>query len=232
MTIYTDKRLLRTGLIGGTFSRHSGNMREVACQNAALAELGVQTEHILHFHQTHSNTILSISSAQAAQALLAAPLQDADAWVFSPCISGWGAAIVTADCVPVFLWDDTGSYAALAHCGWRGVVKGLAQKAAQALLTQNPHLRLNAWLGPHIQACCFEVQEDVAAQFPANCVLRKKDKIYVDLNIEIKRQLTQAGIAAEKIQTPYYCTCGDKENFFSWRRDHEKNMLLSFLYKP
>ena len=36
MTIYTDKRLLRTGLIGGTFSRHSGNMREVACQNAAL----------------------------------------------------------------------------------------------------------------------------------------------------------------------------------------------------
>ena len=128
--------------------------------------------------------------------------------------------------------DDTGSYAALAHCGWRGVVKGLAQKAAQALLTQNPHLRLNAWLGPHIQACCFEVQEDVAAQFPANCVLRKKDKIYVDLNIEIKRQLTQAGVAAEKIQTPYYCTCGDKENFFSWRRDHEKNMLLSFLYKP
>ncbi len=232
MKIYTDQRLLRTGLVGGTISRHSGNMRELACQQIAFDKLGIAPDHILHFHQVHSDTIIPIASTQQAQKYLSAALADADAWMFSPCIAGWGAAIVTADCVPLFVWDDTGTYAALAHCGWRGVVKGLPEKTARALLTLNPKLHLNAWLGPHIQACCFEVQEDVAAQFPPGCIIRHENKIFIDLNIEIKRQLTEAGIPAKRIQAPYYCTCTDKENFFSWRRDHEKNLLLSFLYKP
>lgn len=232
MTIYTDKRLLRAGLIGGTFSRHKGNMRDLSSQEAALNELGVNADHILHFHQTHSDTIIPITTLQEAKNRLSSPLADADAWLFAPSLTGWGAAIVTADCVPLFLWDDTGTYMALAHCGWRGVVKGLPFKTAQALLSKTPRLHLNAWLGPHIQACCFEVQEDVAKQFPSECIIRQKDKIFVDLNAEIKRQLVQAGLNREDIQTPYYCTCGDKKNFFSWRRDHEKNMLLSFLYKP
>ena len=155
MTIYTDKRLLRTGLIGGTFSRHSGNMREVACQNAALAELGVQTEHILHFHQTHSDTLLSISSAQAAQAVLAAPLQDADAWVFSPCISGWGAAIVTADCVPVFLWDDTGSYAVLMPLWLARRSKRLGAKGRPSLTHPKPALAVKCVAGAAYSSLLF-----------------------------------------------------------------------------
>ncbi len=232
MKIFTDKRLLTCGLIGGTLSRHSGNMREVENQESVYKKLGLDPAHILHFHQTHSDTIISVSCAKEAQTCAANPLQDADAWLLSPMPAGWGAAIVTADCVPLFLWDNTGTYAALAHCGWRGVVQGLAGKTAQALRQKAPHAPLNAWLGPHIQACCFEVQEDVANRFPAACVTRKNGKIWVDLNIEIKRQLTAAGVPAPNIHAPYYCTCGDKENFFSWRRDHQKNLLLSFIYKP
>ena len=232
MKIYTDKRLLSCGLIGGTLSRHSGNMREISHQIPIYKKLGLNPERILHFHQIHSDKIILISSPQNAQEFLQKPLQDADAWLLAPFPAGWGAAIVTADCIPLFLWDDTGSYAALAHCGWRGVVQGLAGKATRELLQTAPHLNLNAWLGPHIQACCFEVQEDVAKQFSPGCVIRKSEKIFVDLNLEIQRQLTQAGVPPQNIQMPYYCTCGDKENFFSWRRDHEKNLLLSFLYKP
>lgn len=232
MNIYTDKRLLRAGLIGGTLSRHSGNMRELANQAVILKELDIDPTRLLHFHQTHSDTIITIDSFQKAQKHADAPIPDADGWVFSTFPTGWGATIVTADCVPLFLWDDTGTYAALAHCGWRGVVKGLARKTAQALLTHNSKIHLSAWLGPHIQSCCFEVQEDVATQFSPDCIIYGNGKIFVDLNVEIKRQLTQAGICEKDIQTPYYCTCGDKENFFSWRRDHKKNLLLSFIYKP
>ncbi len=232
MKIYTDKRLLACGLIGGTLSRHSGNMREITNQETVYKELGLNPAHILHFHQTHSDTIISISSAKDAQKCVAQPLQDADAWLLAPLPTGWGAAIITADCVPLFLWDNSGKYAALAHCGWRGVVQGLAEKTARELLKKAPHAQLNAWLGPHIQACCFEVQEDVAKQFPADCLIRKNNKILVDLNLEIKQQLTAAGVPAQNIHAPYYCTCGDHENFFSWRRDHEKNLLLSFIYKP
>ncbi len=232
MKIFTDARLLRTGLIGGTLSRHSGNMRELANQESAFKELGLNFTHILHLHQMHSNTLVPVSSTNEAQSLTQSPLLDADAWLLSPVPAGWGAAIVTADCVPLFLWDDTATHIALAHCGWRGVVQGLPGKTARALLQIAPQAHLNAWLGPHIQACCFEVKEDVAAQFPASCVIRKNGKIFIDLNTEIKRQLTQAGVSASRIQAPHYCTYGDAENFFSWRREHQKNLLLSFIYKP
>lgn len=232
MKIFTDKRLLACGLIGGTLSRHSGNMREIANQETVYKELGIDPARMLHFHQVHSDKMVSICSAQDAQTCAQKPLQDADAWLLAPFPTGWGAAIVTADCVPLFLWDNLGTYAALAHCGWRGVMAGLPGKTARELLQQTPYARLNVWLGPHIQACCFEVQEDVAAQFPAGCAVRKDGKIFVDLNTEIKHQLVQAGVDAQNIHAPYYCTCGDEKNFFSWRRDHQKNLLLSFIYKP
>lgn len=232
MKIYTDKRLLSGGLIGGTLTRHSGNMREPANQETAFNNLGIDPARVLHFHQIHSDKIISISSAKEAQTYTHHPVQDADGWLLAPFPTGWGAAIVTADCVPLFLWDATGTYAALAHCGWRGVAQGLPGKMAHELLKKAPQTPLHAWLGPHIQACCFEVQEDVAAQFPADCIIRKDGKILVDLTAEIKRQLVQTAVAAKNIHAPYYCTCGDKENFFSWRRDHEKNLLLSFIYKP
>ncbi len=232
MKIYTNKRMLAAGLVGGTLSRHSGNMRDAVNQAPIFKELGIDPKRVLHFHQVHGNTIVPISSGEQAQTIADQPLQNADAWVFSPLPAQWGAAIITADCVPVFLWDSTGQYAALAHCGWRGVVKQLAKKCVQTLLQQNPSLQLNAWLGPHIQACCFEVQEDVANQFAPDCISTKNGKMFVNLNTELIRQLTAAGVPAVHIHTPYYCTCGDKENFFSWRRDHEKNLLLSFIYKP
>lgn len=232
MKILTDKRLLRAGLIGGTLTRHSGNMREITNQEVAFQKLGISPARMLHFHQVHSDKLITISNASDAQHCAEKPLQNADAWLLMPFPAGWGAAIVTADCVPLFLWDNSGTYAALAHCGWRGVVAGLPGKTVRELLKKAPHAQLNAWLGPHIQACCFEVQKDVAAQFSPASIVHKNNKIFVDLNTEIKRQLVQAGVSAHNIHAPSYCTCGDKENFFSWRRDHEKNLLLSFIYKP
>lgn len=232
MKIYTDKRLLSCGWVGGTCSRHSGNMRDVSAQDSVYQNLNINPQHILHLHQVHGDTIISVPSLQAAQAQVSAPLADADAWLLAPMPAGWGVAILTADCVPLFLWTQDGTGAALAHCGWRGVVQGLAGKTARALLQTSPRSSLQAWLGPHIQACCFEVQEDVAGQFAPDCIIHKNGKLFVDLNVEIKRQLVQAGIAPGDIHAPYYCTCGDKENFFSWRRDHQKNLLLSFIYKP
>ena len=228
--IYTDNRLLRAGLVGGTLSRHHGDMRQIENQQAAYETLHIPPEKILHFHQTHSDTIIPIGSADDAARFRAAPEQDADAWLFTT--SGWGAAIQTADCVPLFLFDGQGRAFALAHCGGRGVVKRLPFQVARALQDTGLCHDIFAWLGPHIQVCCFEVQADVAAQFAPSSLHRKDGKIFVNLNLEIISQLTEAGLHAAHIKTPYYCTCGDEKNFFSWRRDHVRQNLLSFIYKP
>ena len=228
--IYTDPRLLSAELVGGTVSRHEGNMRATEAQTPVYEKLGVPPARMLHFRQTHSTRIITINSPDEAQQFQRRPTQEADAWVFTT--AGWGAAILTADCVPLLLWAQDGSAFALAHCGWRGVVNKLPLLTAQALQQKTADRPLYAWLGPHIQSCCFEVQNDVAEQFsPAN-VLHKDGKLFVDLTCEIRRQLYQTGLKPEAIASPYYCTCGDKANFFSWRRDHLKENLLSFIYKP
>ena len=41
MKIYADKRMLAVGLVGGTLSRHNGNMRELNNQTAVYQELGI-----------------------------------------------------------------------------------------------------------------------------------------------------------------------------------------------
>ena len=229
MTIFADNRMLAAGLIGGTLSRHSGEMKEISAQNAVYKQLDVPCEKILHFHQTHSDTLLCVSQPQTAFSLQH-HLPNADAWLFST--EGWGGAILTADCVPLFLWDEKADVFALAHCGWRGVVQKLPFKTAAALYQAGAKGNVQAWLGPHIQDCCFEVQENVATQFSPQSVRKKNGKILVNLNIEIIQQLQAAGIDPLQVKTPYYCTCCDKENFFSWRRDHVRAHLLSFIYKP
>ena len=230
MNIYADNRMLSLGLVGGTVSRHAGNMRELPHQAAVYGQLNVPEKQMLHFHQTHSDRIIRIASDADALAFQNLPEQEADAWVLS--CGGWGAAVLTADCVPLFLWVETARVFALAHCGWRGVVKQLPYKTALAMKDAGAQGAICGWLGPHIQSCCFEVQEDTASQFSAQSVVRKEGKIFVNLNTEIILQLQLAGLTAGDIKSPYYCTCGDKEYFFSWRRDRVKDSLLSFVYKP
>ena len=230
MSIYTDNRMLAAGLIGGTVSRHQGDMKEPEAQKPVYQKLDIPPQRILHFHQTHSDTLISISNTQQAIQFQQAPVPDADGWLFST--EGWGGAILTADCVPLFLWDENAHLFALSHCGWKGVVKRLPFKTAQALYKAGARGRVQGWLGPHIQDCCFEVQADVANQFSAASVREKNGRILVNLNIEILHQLQEAGVEPTQVKTPYHCTCCDPENFFSWRRDHVRTHLLSFIYKP
>ena len=229
MKIYSDPRLLSLGVVHGTPDRSAGNMRLTQSTHALFENLGIAEEKILRFKQIHSDKLIRVCNAEEMHQIQNGPLPQADGWILSgPCI---GAAILTADCVPLIIWDEKAEVIGLSHCGWRGVAAGLPGKTAQAVLQCGGKGRLCAWAGPHIQSCCFEVQQDVADQFPG-CVLHKNGKMYVDLNKEITRQLSAAGLNEKDIKLPYYCTCGDKANFFSYRRDHTKDALLTFVYRP
>ena len=231
MNLFTDPRFLAAGFTAGTLSRHAGNMADLTNQETVYKKWNINPAHILHLHQVHGDKLVTVSSAQAAQQLAQTPLQDADGWIFSPMLSQWGAAILTADCVPLFVWNASGTHAALSHCGWRGVVQQLPFKTAQALVASGAKGPFYAWAGPHIQPCCFEVQPDTAEKFPQMCVLTKNGKLFVDLNEVVRAQLLQAGLCEKDIILSNACTCCETENFFSWRRDHVRNLLLSFIYK-
>lgn len=79
-------------------------------------------------------------------------------WTRTP---GVFAGVVTADCVPILLAARDGSAVAAIHAGWRGTLARIVPKVCRQL----PRYEWVAAIGPSIRSCCFEVGEDVQAEF-------------------------------------------------------------------
>jgi YfiH family protein len=75
--------------------------------------------------------------------------------------------VKTADCVPVILADRTRRAVGIFHAGWRGTVQRIVQKGVGEMRRQL-HCQprdLVAAIGPGIGVCCYEIGEEVEAEF-------------------------------------------------------------------
>lgn len=156
------------------------------------------------------------------------PADEADAVLSTT--EGVAACVSVADCVPLLLADPgTGAVAAV-HAGWRGTLAGIAGEGVRALEREvgAPPSRLLAVIGPSIGPCCYEVSEDVAAQFRdalGGAVARAPvpaaggARPHLDLWAANREVLARAGVAAERVQVLGRCTSCERDRFFSHRRD-------------
>lgn len=136
------------------------------------------------------------------------PRTDADAlWTDDP---GRTIAVVVADCVPVLLVGPRGI--AAAHAGWRGLVAGIVEAAASAVDATD------AWAGPAIGPCCYEVGAEVTEAMSdrfGNAPLH--DDRHVDLWEAVAVALDRSGVAT--FAASRLCTSCHEHLFFSHRRD-------------
>src|SRR5689334_4607577 len=65
--------------------------------------------------------------------------------------------VMVADCLPVALAGAGG--VAMVHCGWRGLAGGIVERAVDEVDAEA------AAIGPGIGPCCYEVGEEVLAEF-------------------------------------------------------------------
>lgn len=141
---------------------------------------------------------------------------------------GLWLAVRTADCVPLLLADPERRIVAAVHAGWRGTAAGISRITVETLCVQwgcDPVNMLVA-IGPCIASCCFEVGEDVAAQFPAH-ITRWEPKPHVDLVDANRQQLIAAGVPAARIETLGLCTVCDPGVFHSFRRDRGPGRMVA-----
>lgn len=135
--------------------------------------------------------------------------------------------ILTADCVPILLCDTRKGVIAAVHAGWRGTQKEIVSKTVQKMsdVFDCKVKDIFAGVGPAIGACCYEVNEDVAAQFllvPEVCE-RINDKFMIDLPLMNKIQLINAGLPESNIEMSGICTACEVEKFFSYRKEQGCN---------
>ena len=134
--------------------------------------------------------------------------------------SGLALLVAVADCGPVLLWDSTNEVIAAAHAGWRGAVAGIVEATIEAMCGAGAgREQIRAWIGPCIGVEAFEVGEEVASQFPDQCVDRSRAKPHVDLSLAIRGRLLEAGLGGDRIRTAAQCTFGMADRYWSYRRD-------------
>ncbi|HUU06006.1 MAG TPA: polyphenol oxidase family protein [Patescibacteria group bacterium] len=136
---------------------------------------------------------------------------------------GAAAVIQTADCLPLFFFNDDQSRGGVIHVGWRGLHQGIEAKLISLL--GNDSGKYVFYLGPGIERKCYEVGEELPVLF--------RDKTYADrifaalgggkYSMDLKHGLTlslrTAGIVPERIRDSGLCTYCSKGRFPSYRRD-------------
>lgn len=134
-----------------------------------------------------------------------------------------------ADCVPLLFHDPKKGVIGLAHAGWMGTVKGVAEasiKGMQERYGSNPK-DVIVGIGPSIGVDHYEVGEEVAAQFrekygkDSERLLQTRDgQIYLDLWTANVIQLQSMGV--ERIQVSGLCTACHLDDWFSHRAEKGK----------
>ena len=150
---------------------------------------------------------------------------DADAVVARE--PGASIGVVTADCVPVLAASADGRAVAAIHAGWRGLAGGVIDAGIDALRRAAPGQALRAVIGPHIGACCYEIDGPVLdalryfdAELDAATTASRPGHHFLDLGALSRAALVRAGVSASEIGIlPDACTSCDARRFHSYRRD-------------
>ncbi|HVE68262.1 MAG TPA: polyphenol oxidase family protein, partial [Solirubrobacteraceae bacterium] len=127
--------------------------------------------------------------------------------------TGVAPIVLVADCQPVAVAGD--GAVAMLHCGWRGLAGGVLAEGVRALRELGAAGPLAAAIGPGAGPCCYEVGEEVHAEF-ASLDARRGDNL--DLPKIARAQLQAAGVEAAH-DTGLCTMCADPGLFFSHRRD-------------
>lgn len=146
---------------------------------------------------------------------------------------GTVCAVLTADCLPVFLCDRQGTKVALLHAGWRGLAHGVIEAGVLAL--RLPGEDLLAWLGPGIGPEAYEVGDDVRdtfvthdAEAAAAFRARENGKWLVDLYALARQRLQGMGVGA--VYGGGHCTCRERDKFYSYRREGVTGRMASLIW--
>ena len=126
------------------------------------------------------------------------------------------------------LLDQEKKVIAAVHAGWQGTAAKLAAKSVagmESLFECNPK-KLQAFIGPSIGKCCYEVDTPVRQAFSQggipweSCAEQSgAGKWRLDLAAANRDLLIDAGLSASRIQVSDMCVCCHYELFFSYRRD-------------
>ena len=188
----------------------------------AKNKISKNSKNILLVNQTHSQKYIYINNSNKIKSKRV----KADAIITNQ--KKLPIAILTADCVPILIYDDALKIIAAIHAGWRGAYKGIINNVIRFMIKKGSKIKnIHAAIGPSISQKNYNVKKDFLKRFlkknKKNKVFFKKRKnlIYFNLPKYVKSQLISNKIS--NIDHINIDTYDYKNNFFSARRSLRLN---------
>lgn len=204
--------------------------QEVVANRKRLAEaVGFSLEQLTVGQQTHSLHVRVVGKEERGKGGVesAMRLPETDAMVTD--VPEICLMVMTADCVPLLLFEPYQKVIGVVHAGWRGTVGEIAGKTVEKMVgtygCRPSDIRVG--IGPSIGKCCFEVGEEVAEEFKLHFGDlveggEQPGKYKVDLWEANIRSLTERGVLLENIEKAEICTACHPHDFFSYRKSGGK----------
>jgi len=202
---------------------HTGEEPQKIIKNRTSIAKNFPSMHFIVANQTHSDNISIINeknktwlSSQEEHAI-----KNCDALITNR--TDIMLTILTADCVPILLFDPKQNVVAAIHAGWKGTEQEISLKTVEKMQEEfNSNTKdIIAGVAPSIGKCCYEVDWNVAQHFEAieNAYDKKGEKYMLDLPYINKLQLLNAGLVEENIELSNICTACEVEDYFSYRKE-------------
>ncbi len=141
-------------------------------------------------------------------------------------------AIMTADCLPIFLVDKYGQEIAAIHGGWRPLAANIIDETLKKMETSVN--QVEAWLGPCIGENAFVVGNEVKDTFSsldetlAVCFKRElNNKWLANLPLIATLLLNKNGV--KNIRVLDECTYQNEDKYYSYRRCNQTGRMASLI---
>lgn len=174
----------------------------------------VSRDRLILMHQTHSNKVIEIKKKNYKKKI------KCDAMITR--LKGIALGVVTADCVPIILYDVKNEIIGCIHAGWRGAYLDIIKNTVTKIKKMNSNCIIYACVGPCIAQKSYEVDKIFFKKFLRKS--RKNRKYFLSKNRNKKlfnlRKFVTDKLLEHKIKVDQVNknTYSEKSNFFSYRR--------------
>jgi polyphenol oxidase len=171
-------------------------------------------ENLILMNQTHSNKVIEIKKNNYKRKI------NADAMITK--VKGLALGVLTADCVPIIIYDFKNEVVGCIHAGWKGAITGIIKNTVNKIKKINSDNKIIASIGPCIGKNSYEVDLIFYKRFlyaskknNKYFFSKNKNKKLFNLRKFIADELITLGVGVDHVN---HDTFSEKNNFFSYRR--------------
>ena len=199
----------------------SNDKKENVIKNLSFVskKMHVEIEDLILMHQTHSNKVVVIDESNHKNKKITA-----DALITK--LKGVVLGVLTADCVPIILYDEINNIIGCVHAGWKGAISGVIENTLDKFREMNKKNKINASVGPCIGNESYEVGLEFYDKFLKDSEINEKffskknnEKFLFNLRGYVNNKLLNCGVI--NIDNINADTFKDTDNFFSHRRSQK-----------